>query len=133
MNDRCRATKKDGSPCAAPPLLGRELCLHHAPEKRDDLARSRRAGGEARARGLARAPMEPPPEWWPLQNITEASRGLAHVSREVLVGRLDPRSANAATGALNALVGALRGADLEERVRGLEAALGVEGGKHAPP
>ncbi len=55
----------------------------------------------------------------------DVTRALAHVARECLRGRLPARDANATTAALNALVGAMREADLEERLEAVEQAVGV--------
>jgi hypothetical protein len=64
------------------------------------------------------------PCWWELVTAQDAGRALAFVVQEVLAGRLDPRAANAVTGAASALVNVVRSADLEARLQALEGILG---------
>jgi hypothetical protein len=49
----------------------------------------------------------------------------AWVVRELANGRLDARTANAITGTLGGLVGALREGDLEQRLRTMETVLSM--------
>ncbi len=73
---------------------------------------------------MSRTALAVPPAWWELATAHDAARGLAFVSQEVLSARLDARTANAATGALVALVNAIRNAELEQRLEAVERALG---------
>lgn len=91
----------------------------------------RRAGGRARAKAMSRTALTVRPSWWDLASAQDAARGLAFVSQEVLAARLDPRTANAATGALVALVNAIRSADLEARLDAVELALGPREARRA--
>jgi hypothetical protein len=65
--------------------------------------------------------------WWPLQNAAHARAGLAYVAQEVLAGNLPARDANAAVGAISALVTTLRSTDLEQRLELLERTLDHRG------
>jgi hypothetical protein len=126
---KCTATTTAGKPCQAQALPGRDRCVAHedSPEFVERRDEGRRAGARARGRQLAHGrsasiDRENPPSWWGLATIDEAAAGLAHVARSVLLGDLDPREANAATGALGALVRAREG-DMERRLETLERAL----------
>jgi hypothetical protein len=65
--------------------------------------------------------------WWLLQNAAHARAGLAYVAQEVLAGNLPARDANAAVGAISALVTTLRSTDLEQRLELLERTLDHRG------
>ena len=122
----CQATAQSGEPCQAPAMASSDFCFAHDPSKADEADAARRAGGVQRARQMDRngcgAPY-PLPAWWPLESAAHACAGLGHVVRETLSGRLAARDANAAAGALSALVGALRASDLEQRLEALEKTL----------
>lgn len=119
----CKATNQDGAPCQAPALSGSDLCWSHDPAKAEQADAARRAGGVQRARQIDHANIgapDPLPTWWPLETASQARAGLAYVVQETLSGHLPSRDANAATGALSALVGALRATDLQQRLELLE-------------
>lgn len=44
---KCQAQNKDGSPCSAQPLAGRDWCHWHDPERAEIRDESRRKGGRA--------------------------------------------------------------------------------------
>ncbi len=115
-----------------PALSGSTVCLAHstAATARATREAARQAGGEARARQFGRAAVAAdlaaePPEWFPLATLSDACKGLGYVAREVMLGRMAARDANAATHALAALVPALREAETEERLAIVETALGT--------
>jgi hypothetical protein len=126
----CQATTQDGAPCQAPALADSAFCWSHDPTKAEEADAARRAGGVQRARQMDHAKTgapEPLPTWWPLQTAAQARAGLAYVVQETLAGHLPARDANAAAGALSALVGALRATDLEQRLELLERTLDHRG------
>ncbi|MEX0800893.1 MAG: DUF5763 domain-containing protein [Dehalococcoidia bacterium] len=41
----CKATKRDGSRCEAPPLTNGDYCFWHSPEHAEELAEAQRLGG----------------------------------------------------------------------------------------
>jgi len=108
----CAAPRKDGRPCAAPPLAdGR--CFAHSPSTAADRAEARRRGGRnrsnaARLRGLM------PPCLAPVFDRLETALAGTHA------GELDPRQAQAMASLARALVAVLTAGELEERVRRLE-------------
>jgi hypothetical protein len=122
----CQATAQAGQPCQAPAMGDSNYCFAHDPATADEAKAARRAGGVQRARQMDRngagAP-EPRPPWWPLETAAHTRAGLAYVVQETLSGHLPARDANAAAGALSALVGALRATDLEQRLELLERTL----------
>ena len=122
----CKATTQSGEPCQAPAMAGSDFCFAHDPTKTEQAEAARRAGGVQRARQMDQAmhgAPSPTPAWWPLETAAHARAGLAHVVQETLSGRLAARDCNAASGALSALVGALRATDLEQRLELLERTL----------
>ena len=127
---RCQGKTKANSPCGMPPIQGGKFCFNHDPGRTAERERARLQGGAARGVQLRRraAPGDPAPvpAWWSLGSLGDAARGLAHVARETLSGRLDARTANATTGALSVLIGALREAELEARITALEQGLSGE-------
>jgi hypothetical protein len=128
----CEATTLEGNPCQAPILGGSRFCWAHDPANEKAADAARRAGGAQRARQMGRSgcgPPDPRPAWWPLENAAHARAGLAYVAQEVLAGNLPARDANAAAGAMSALVNVLRTTDLESRLEMLERTLGEHGGK----
>jgi len=128
----CEALTLSGNPCQAPTLAGSRFCWSHDPTNEKAADAARRAGGAQRARQMDRsgcgAP-EPMPTWWPLVNAAHVRAGLAYVVQETLSGNLPARDANAAAGALSALVGALRATDLERRLELIERTLEHRGKK----
>ena len=126
----CEGTTPSGRPCQAPMLAGSRFCWSHDPANERAADAARRAGGAQRARQMDRsgcgAP-DPRPMWWPLQNAAHARAGLAYVAQEVLAGNLPARDANAAVGAISALVTTLSSTDLEQRLELLERTLDHRG------
>lgn len=128
----CQAKAQSGESCQAPAMASSDFCFAHDPSKADEAEAARRAGGIQRARQMDRASQgapSPTPTWWPLETAAHARAGLAYVVQETLSGRLPARDCNAATGALSALVGALRATDLEQRLELLERTLEHRGKK----
>ena len=106
----CEATTLEGNPCQAPAMAGSQFCWTHDP-------------ANEKAADAARGAPDPIPAWWPLENAAHARAGLAYVAQEVLAGNLPARDANAAAGAISALVTVLRATDLEARLASLERTL----------
>jgi hypothetical protein len=111
-------------------MAGSQFCWTHDPANEKAADAARRAGGVQRARQMERsgcgAP-DPIPAWWPLENAAHARASLAYVAQEVLAGNLPARDANAAVGAISALVTTLRSTDLEQRLELLERTLDHRG------
>jgi len=129
---KCDATTKAGQPCRMPALAGTARCFAHSTDHATAATRdaARAAGGDARARQFARGAhaadlASHPPEWLRLATAADACNALSYVVREVLLGKLPARDANAATHALAALIPALHDAELERRLAYVESAVGV--------
>ena len=45
---RCHCVKDNGEPCRAPALSGEEFCRFHSPDHTEEVAATRRAGGQKR-------------------------------------------------------------------------------------
>lgn len=119
----CTATTKNGKPCCAPPQTGKPFCVHHDPAFDATRAKARRLGGKARQATHDRPPATPHKlPWWQLESVADAARGMAYVAQQVLLNRLEARSANAAVLALNALVGAIKIRDEAARVADVSSA-----------
>ncbi len=112
----CRALRKDGQPCLAPP--GRTgYCMVHDPALEDKRRAAYRLGGEHKAKAV-RLRMLVPPRLMPVYNKLEAAL------EEVHSGTLEPRRATAMAALAGAMVRVLTSGELEERVRTLEDATG---------
>ena len=117
--DRCTGRNKDGGPCGADRLPGRDRCLFHDPERRERVRAGRVAGGRGtsnRSRVLkhlvadALGPSE--------------VQGLLSVALEgVLSGKLSPGIANAAANVGRSLIATWEAAEVEQRLAELEAAV----------
>jgi hypothetical protein len=121
---RCKATKKDGSPCGGPALPGRDHCFVH--DQSPDMAAKRREGRRAGARARNTPPATLPAEVvdrLPLRTAADIVAALEVVFRATLTGALDPRAANAATYVAATSLRAIEGGENEKRLAELEARL----------
>jgi hypothetical protein len=112
-NAKCRATKKDGSPCTAPILASGEYCFRHDPA----LAEQRRtasAKGSHNRSNLMRLRNLAPARLLPIYDKLE------NAIDEVHAGRLSPAQASAMAQLARALATILQAGELEQRVRELE-------------
>lgn len=105
----CSATTKAGAPCRARPTSGSTppRCFWHGGAGGARLDEARRRGGAATSRRIARViaaeVVDAEPAWWRLSTREEIAGALADTVRGLWCGRLDPRSAFALVGAVNAL------------------------------
>ncbi len=117
----CKALRKDGRPCKAPPTAG-GLCYFHA--NPDQVRLLGRIGGRKNRRGTVeaelRAPLEP----------AEVREILAQAILDVRANALAPRAVTAIANAASVLLRTIHVVDLEERVAKLEQA--VEEDRAAP-
>lgn len=119
-----------------PALAGSMTCFAHT-ESTEAAARreaARRSGGASRAAQMSRGAsaaelLSAPPPWWGLSTAAHSCEALGYVAREVLLGNLGARDANAVTGTLSALATIRRDVELEQRLRMMESALGLGGNR----
>ena len=112
---RCSATRRDGSPCAAPPsAIGDDgRCWAHSETKREARRAARAKGGAnrataARAEKLLPAVLKPV-----LYTLLQTLQGAK-------AGTVDPRQATAVAAVARAIVVVYSAGTLEERVQELE-------------
>ena len=122
MAYKCQFRKKDGTRCRAnaQPALG--LCVFHDPDKAGEGRRARREGGINRNK-LAVLSLETPDN--PLGNTNDVSTLLGESINQVRRGQLDPRVANALGYLTSVLLRALEQGSIEDRLKKIEATLGI--------
>lgn len=120
----CPHPKADGSPCAAIPTAS-GACWFHSPEGAEGRAAARAAGGRNH-RARTAAPDTPAP---PLDTVADVKRFLGRIIHEVHVGEIDVKIANSIGLIASTLLRAIEGSDIEERLKALEDAAAVRGGK----
>lgn len=94
---RCKGVRADGSPCQAPPSFVQDngWCPSHDPDNREKLQEAARKGGEATARRLQEAGLDPE-ELPPLVDADAAETWCDKVGRAAVTGRIGHNEANAA-------------------------------------
>src|SRR4051812_16865973 len=112
VQDRCKSTKRDGSPCSGLPWNGTAHCWFHAPETAAARQEGRRLGGSARS-NLARAAKQLPTE--PLSNA-EAHAWLSLAFKQTLASKMEPGVLNALAGAARALAELSRVVSFEDEL-----------------
>lgn len=129
---KCKATRKDGSPCRGEAMAGGDYCAFHAPEKADDFQSGRVKGGETGKRAtLAPSSLKP----WRgnagdvdvMQSVAPAElvNLLCHTIDDVRTGAIDPKVANSVGYLAGVIVKIQQYEALEERLAAIEEALGV--------
>ena len=112
-NQRCSATRKDGTPCRAQALAD-GLCFAHSPLTADKRRAAARQGGRNHANVVRLQGLVPP------RLLTVYTR-LETALAEVHSGELDPRAGTAMAALGRALVAVLTSGEIEDRLRTLEA------------
>lgn len=113
---RCTATRRDGTPCAAPPSAvdaATGFCWAHDPAKREARREARAKGGRQRATS-ARAEKLLPSHMRPVLGAVLAA------IRDVRAGAITPAQASAIASLASAAVKVYQVGILEERVAQLE-------------
>ncbi len=117
----CSATRRDGTPCAAPPSAvdpAMGYCWAHNPAKREARRAARAKGGRQRATA-ARAEKLVPAVLRPVLDTLLAAVG------EVKDGTITTQQAGALSSLAGAIVKVYQVGTLEERLTALEAAQGA--------
>jgi hypothetical protein len=115
--DKCTGQNRDGSPCGAKPLPGRDLCVWHCPERQAERAEWSRQGGSARS-NQARARKQLPADF----TVDDLRGTLAIVLARTVRGDMAPGVATATATVARAWLLANEAADLVGRIESLEAA-----------
>ncbi len=115
----CRATRKDGQPCAAPVLGAGDYCFAHDPRRKAERDAARQAGGAARANVRRLDRLVP-------HRLRPVLEQLLAALRDVRSGKLAPAQATAMAALAGAVVRVYGVAQLEQRVEELEAAMPLE-------
>jgi hypothetical protein len=122
---RCKATKNDGTPCKAGALPGGEFCYFHSPERAEQRAEARRAGGRERSRKAAVLPADSPD--LRLKTAQDVAKALARTVNEVRKGAVDAKVANAVGYLCGMILKAIEAGELAERVAALERGAAQKG------
>jgi hypothetical protein len=117
---RCKATKKDGSPC---PVEARPsgYCWVHDPELARSRSRGRREGGKTRSKPAAVLPATAPD--LPIRTVADVVGLLAESINRTRKGGLDPKVANAVGYLSSVLLRALQDSDLAAQLAELRQEL----------
>ncbi len=110
----CRATRKDGRPCASAIVLESGYCPMHDPARQRAVAAGRVRGGQNKATGARLDRLVP-------SSLRPVIAGLLDALDEVHRGDLDPKRATAMAALAGAIVRAYSVGVLEDRVAALEA------------
>lgn len=128
---RCKETKDDGTPCGAPPeFVDPEtgLCWTHSEGGREKAREAARKGGEATARKLRGADLDPEEVPEAPETLADAVVWAAWAARAAATGKLSTSRANAAAKLLREFRQALErheaAEQLEEIRRQIEEAAG---------
>jgi hypothetical protein len=116
MDSQCQHVKPDGTRCKARALSGSTACFFHSPETVTQRREARRQGGRTRNRKPDRGPVED----LPLGTVAEVVTVLGRTINDVRAGRLEAKVGNAVACLVGQLLAALRGSDLDARLRALE-------------
>lgn len=129
---KCRATRKDGSPCRGDALAGGDYCAFHAPEKAASFQNGRVEGGKAgKLATLPPSAIKPwrgqPGDVDVMQSVTpvELVNLLCQTIDDVRMGAVDPKVANSVGYLAGVIVKIQQYEALDERLAAIEQALGV--------
>jgi hypothetical protein len=122
MTTKCKFRKSSGKPCNANAQATNGLCVFHDPARAAEGRRARRAGGINRNK-LAVLSQETPDN--PLDNTNDVSILLGESINQVRRGQLDPRVANTLGYLTSVLLRALEQGSIEDRLKKIEATLGL--------
>ncbi len=103
--------------------IGKAFCVFHDPEKANDGARARRAGGIQRSRRAAVLPPTTPVS--PLASSSDLAFLLADSINRVRRGELDPRIANAIGYLASVQLRCFEQSTLEDRMTKIETTMGL--------
>jgi hypothetical protein len=116
---RCKATKADGTPCRAPPLLNGDGCRFHDPKNTQAVQESRRVGGfHRRKHGLADEVT-----FNGFSSLKDVQRLLEIAAGDVLRQEASMSRARSLAFIAQTAVGIVKACELERRVEMMETAI----------
>ena len=116
----CTATKADGSPCGANPMIDQQFCFSHHPDYKQEAAAARRLGGLRRRREKT---IEGAYDLNGLRSAADIQRVVEAITLELLGMESTIARANAILRAAGVAARLLETGELERRIADLEAAL----------
>ncbi len=116
VNERCTATRRDGSPCQANARPGGALCWAHSPELRARAEDARRRGGQNKS-NIRRAAKAMP------RDMKDLAARILEAFEEVHVGTLAPDRANAMARFAAVYVQLHQAGEMQQRLEEIEARL----------
>ena len=121
----CKALRRDGGPCRASAILPSGYCVMHDPERQEEAAGVRAAGGKAKSRARRLDRLVP-------ASLKPTLALVLAAVEEAYDGSLPPARANAVATLAGAAVRLYQVGALEERLAALEAAHeAAQGGRTA--
>lgn len=108
----CQGTNRDGSPCSAAAVTGRDYCVWHDPERQQDRDSYRRRGGQNRSREARAKKLLTKG----LQDLGDVRDVLLMALLKVESGDLDPKVANAMANLAGKIRDLTVGVELEEQI-----------------
>ena len=116
----CSHTTRNGSPCRAAALAGKDCCTFHDPELAARRAAGRRAGGRARSRPRAVLSKAPDIQFTSVGDVIDL---LAATASQVRRGEIDVKIGNLLTYIAGTATNAVLKGDMEKRLAAMERAL----------
>ena len=113
---RCRATRRDGTPCRSPAeSIGPDgFCWAHSPARRDERRAARAKGGERRSNANRAGAALP-------KDLADVRDTLLGTLSKLETGELEPRAAQAKASLARALVALHEAGQFERQLAALEA------------
>ncbi len=123
MVGKCASLTRDGKPCSASPRPGSAYCPWHDPSLSKRRAEWSAKGGSGRSNKARAAKALPSP----ILSSDELISWLSLVFKQTIVGKTEPPVATACASLARTIADLRRGAEIEDRLAGLERVLGIKG------
>jgi hypothetical protein len=121
---QCRGRRADGQPCRSFALPGSLYCYSHSPERQAERDAARRRGGEHRAHSARIERLVP-------RNLRPVLGTLLVALDETHRGVITPSQAQGMAALASAIVRVYGVAEMDERLKAIEARLAMEEGRTA--
>lgn len=120
MESKCKATTREGAPCKAPPLTGRDYCYHHDESVAEERTAAKRRGAMVLHYGAAGKPEAEPVR---VRAADDVLRLLETAASDLLARKPSFQRARALAYVAGVALKALEVGDLAERIEKLEEGL----------